>query len=111
LSDPGARQRRRLWLGLAAASLLLLLAGLAAGGDGWSPAAFAQLLRGPDAELIIGHIRAPRSLGAWLAGGLLGLAGALAQGLFRNPLADPFLRSTRCGCCWPAWWWAWCSAD
>jgi iron complex transport system permease protein len=97
LSDPGARQRRRLWLGLAAASLLLLLAGLAAGGDGWSPTAFAQLLRGPDAELIIGHIRAPRSLGAWLAGGLLGLAGALAQGLFRNPLADPFLLGSASG--------------
>ncbi len=36
-------------------------------------------------------IRPPRTLGAWLAGALLGLAGAVAQGLFRNPLADPYL--------------------
>jgi iron complex transport system permease protein len=89
--------RLRLMLGLGAASLLLLLAGLAAGGDGWSPAALAELLRGPDAQLIVGQIRAPRSLGAWLAGGLLGLAGALAQGLFRNPLADPFLLGSASG--------------
>ena len=95
--DPAARQRRRLGLGLAAASLLLLGAGLAAGGEGWSPAALMQLLRGPDAELIVGRIRAPRTLGAWLAGGLLGLAGALAQGLFRNPLADPFLLGSASG--------------
>jgi iron complex transport system permease protein len=36
-------------------------------------------------------------LGAWLAGGLLGLAGAVAQGLFRNPLADPFLLGSASG--------------
>jgi iron complex transport system permease protein len=28
---------------------------------------------------------------------LLGLAGALAQGLFRNPLADPFLLGSASG--------------
>jgi iron complex transport system permease protein len=96
LSAPAAR-RRRLAFGLALASLLLLCAGLAAGGEGWSPAALGELLRGPDAGLIVGQIRAPRSLGAWLAGGLLGLAGALAQGLFRNPLADPFLLGSASG--------------
>ena len=40
---------------------------------------------------IVWDIRLPRSLGACVAGALLGLAGALAQGLFRNPLADPYL--------------------
>ncbi|HMO47639.1 MAG TPA: iron ABC transporter permease [Rubrivivax sp.] len=84
-------------LALAAASALLLLAGLAAGGDGWSPAGLWQLLQGPDAALIVGRIRAPRTLGAWLTGALLGLAGALAQGLFRNPLADPFLLGSASG--------------
>jgi iron complex transport system permease protein len=90
-------RQRRLLLALAAASLLLLLAGLAAGGEGWSWTAFVQLLHGPDAGLIVGQIRAPRSLGAWLTGALLGLAGALAQGLFRNPLADPFLLGSASG--------------
>jgi iron complex transport system permease protein len=39
----------------------------------------------------------PRSLGAWFAGALLGLAGAVAQGLFRNPLADPYLLGSATG--------------
>ena len=91
------RRRLRLLLALALASVLLWAAGLAAGGDGWSPAGLWQLLQGPDAALIVGQIRAPRSLGAWLTGALLGLAGALAQGLFRNPLADPFLLGSASG--------------
>lgn len=92
-----AVRRRRLGFGLALCSLLLLSAGLVAGGEGWSLAELGDLLRGQDAWLIVGQIRAPRTLGAWLAGGLLGLAGALAQGLFRNPLADPFLLGSASG--------------
>ena len=46
---------------------------------------------------IVWDIRLPRSLGAWVAGALLGLAGALAQGLFRNPLADPYLLGSASG--------------
>jgi iron complex transport system permease protein len=49
------------------------------------------------AQQIVWDIRLPRTLGAWLAGGLLGLAGAVAQGLFRNPLADPFLLGSASG--------------
>jgi iron complex transport system permease protein len=90
------RQRRLLWV-LAAASGLLMLAGLAAGGDGWSWTSVAQWLQGPEGELIVGRIRAPRTMGAWLTGALLGLAGALAQGLFRNPLADPYLLGSASG--------------
>ena len=92
------RQRRvRLGLGLAALTLLLLAAGLAAGSEGWSIADLIQILSGPDAALIVGEIRAPRTLGAWLTGALLGLAGATAQGLFRNPLADPYLLGSASG--------------
>ena len=58
--------------------------------QGWS---FAW---GEDADLIAA-IRAPRTLGALLAGALLGLSGALAQGLFRNPLADPYLLGSAAG--------------
>ena len=46
---------------------------------------------------IVWDIRLPRSLGACVAGALLGLAGALAQGLFRNPLADPYLLGSASG--------------
>ena len=75
---------------LALLALLGLAAGLSAGSEGWS------LAWGADAELIQA-IRAPRSLGALAAGALLGLAGALAQGLFRNPLADPYLLGSAAG--------------
>jgi iron complex transport system permease protein len=92
------RQRRgRLAIGLAAITLLLMLAGLAAGSDGWSITALAHTLTGGDGGLIVGQIRAPRTLGAWLTGALLGLAGAIAQGLFRNPLADPYLLGSASG--------------
>jgi iron complex transport system permease protein len=49
------------------------------------------------AAQILWEIRLPRTLGAWLAGVLLGLAGAVAQGLFRNPLAEPFLLGSASG--------------
>jgi iron complex transport system permease protein len=84
---------------LATLTLLLLSAGLSAGSDGWG------WPRGDGADLVLWEIRAPRSLGAWLVGALLGLGGALAQGLFRNPLAEPFLLGAAPGATparWPA---------
>ncbi len=83
------------------ASLLLLLGGAtvllgtAAGSQGWQ----AWWALGPDdvSRQIVFDIRLPRSLGAWLGGALLGLAGAVAQGLFRNPLADPYLLGSASG--------------
>ncbi len=44
-----------------------------------------------DAEwLIIQEIRLPRALAAVLAGGLLGLSGAIMQSILKNPLASPY---------------------
>ena len=42
-------------------------------------------------EVILLDVRLPRVALAALAGGALALAGATYQGLFRNPLADPYL--------------------
>jgi iron complex transport system permease protein len=72
------------------AALLLGLCGLAAGSSGWS-------LHWSEDWALIAAIRAPRTLGAFLAGNLLGLGGAIAQGLFRNPLADPYLLGSSSG--------------
>ena len=36
-------------------------------------------------------VRMPRALGAMIIGAALGIAGAIAQGIFRNPLAEPTL--------------------
>ena len=80
----------RLALALGVAAGLMTLLGLAAGGDGWS-FAFSD-----DWDLVRA-IRLPRTIGAFAAGALLGLAGAIAQGLFRNPLADPYLLGTAAG--------------
>jgi iron complex transport system permease protein len=40
---------------------------------------------------ILLHLRLPRILTACLVGGLLGAAGVAYQGLYRNPLADPYI--------------------
>jgi iron complex transport system permease protein len=85
--------RPRFALALLAAGLVLALLGLLAGSQGFS----ADVLRDPALRDVLWNIRAPRTLGAWLAGALLGLGGALAQGLFRNPLADPYLLGTSAG--------------
>ena len=97
MSDIDRQRRQRLVIGLLLTTLLLAGAGLAAGSEGWSLFGLAQTWSGPDGALIIGQIRAPRTLGAWLTGALLGLAGATAQGLFRNPLADPYLLGSASG--------------
>lgn len=86
-------RRRRLVLLLALTALCALAAGLAAGSEGWSWPFAAD----PGEMIIVTRIRAPRTLAAWLTGALLGLAGAVAQGLFRNPLADPYLLGSASG--------------
>lgn len=80
-------------IGLTVASFLLALLGVAVGSAGWEPLMPADSA----AASIVRDIRLPRTLGAWLAGALLGLAGAVAQGLFRNPLADPYLLGSATG--------------
>jgi iron complex transport system permease protein len=48
-------------------------------------------------EIILLTLRLPSVLGAVLVGAALGVAGALLQGLLRNPLADPFLLGASSG--------------
>jgi iron complex transport system permease protein len=46
---------------------------------------------------VLWHLRLPRVLLAAAVGAALGVAGALAQGLFRNPMADPGLLGVTSG--------------
>ncbi len=80
-------------------SVLILVLGVLAGGSGWIWPWSTDFTNADGQVLaqILWDIRLPRGLGAWLAGGLLGLAGAVAQGLFRNPLADPYLLGSASG--------------
>ncbi|MFC4622619.1 FecCD family ABC transporter permease [Comamonas nitrativorans] len=92
---PAIKHVRGLGIALVLASVGLLIVGAAVGSTGleslwhWQGDAIARQ--------IVWEIRLPRSLGAWLAGALLGLAGAVSQGLFRNPLADPYLLGSASG--------------
>ena len=89
--------RRAVWLAsvLLIASALLLLVGASVGSTGFD--SVLRMAHDPVSLQIVWDIRLPRTLGAWLAGALLGLAGAVAQGLFRNPLADPYLLGSASG--------------
>ena len=84
-----------LGLGMCLLALGLLLLGASVGSTGFESVLNAR--HDAVAAQIVWDIRLPRSLGAWLAGALLGLAGAVAQGLFRNPLADPYLLGSASG--------------
>lgn len=92
-----SQHRRALALGVA---LLLLGAFVLVLGAGVGSTGFESVFKAwddPVALQIVRDIRLPRTLGAWLAGALLGFAGAVAQGLFRNPLADPYLLGSSSG--------------
>lgn len=81
-----------LWLGLA--SIAVLLISIATGSDGVSLRALTELWVHDDESLyaqVVRTLRLPRVLTAFACGGLLAVAGALMQVLFRNPLADPYI--------------------
>jgi iron complex transport system permease protein len=48
-------------------------------------------------EAILWQLRAPRVVLAALVGGMLAIAGSAYQGVFRNPLADPYLLGVAAG--------------
>ncbi|HEV2508816.1 iron ABC transporter permease [Bosea sp. (in: a-proteobacteria)] len=75
------------------AVLLTLAFGAMAGHDWVSPTRLVAALSG-DTSLqsqLLMVWRLPRVLAAALVGALLGLGGAIFQGVFRNPLAEPYL--------------------
>ncbi|WP_407518805.1 FecCD family ABC transporter permease [Methylobacterium oryzisoli] len=103
-----ALPRRRTGLLLFPALVLLVaaaaLVSLAAGAIAIPPARVAEVLwRGAadpalarDAFVVL-NIRLPRTLLGLLVGAALAVSGALMQGLFRNPLADPGLVGVSAG--------------
>ena len=95
-SDDGARLSY--WLAACVMTTLVLTCASLFIGTSSLETSLGWLLS-PDAQssVILWQIRLPRTVGAWAAGALLGLAGAIAQGLFRNPLAEPYLLGTASG--------------
>jgi len=109
-SDVRARGLTPLWACAAVAFLLVaLVAGVLVGpidlGIGRVLASAGARLHlpgvssplSPTEEAILWQIRVPRVVLAALVGGMLALAGATYQGVFRNPLADPYLLGVAAG--------------
>lgn len=103
--------RRQRAAALVVAGALLLLAVLVATSKGVTPLPVSGIvstlldrvglgvgtpLAGLDANVLL-DIRLPRVLLVALVGGVLALAGASYQGVFRNPLADPYLLGAAAG--------------
>ncbi|HEY6958773.1 MAG TPA: iron ABC transporter permease [Candidatus Limnocylindria bacterium] len=85
---------------LAAALLVSVAAGVVFGAVPLSPGELANALlgRGDAANAtIVRDLRLPRVLAAALVGGALAVAGALLQGMLRNPLADPYVTGASAG--------------
>ncbi len=83
----------RTWLLLGAALAVAIVLATSAGHDWASPLDLWRAIEG-DRSLrsrLLVDWRIPRVLAAGLVGALLGLGGAIYQGVFRNPLAEPYL--------------------
>ncbi len=87
----GTGRTNELILGLYLAIALAVVAAIIFGEVGLSSRQYVEALRDPasgPAE-VLWQVRAPRAVCALVVGAALGLAGAVLQGLLRNPLADP----------------------
>ncbi|MER7367672.1 iron ABC transporter permease [Nonomuraea wenchangensis] len=106
----GPSRARPLWLAGALGVLAVsMVAGLLGGAADMSPwqvvlqavdwLPFVQVDSGlaPVEQGLLFELRLPRVLVAAVVGGLLALAGAGYQGVFRNPLADPYLLGAAAG--------------
>ncbi|PZA05909.1 iron ABC transporter permease [Meiothermus sp. Pnk-1] len=89
--------RALVFLGLVGLLGVALVLGVGQGAVYVSPREVLRALSGAEVNPIVTDLRLPRVLGAMGVGAALGLAGAAFQGLFRNPLADPYLMGSAAG--------------
>src|SRR5262245_35924994 len=83
----------RVWLSLVLILAAAIVLAACAGHDWASPLDLARALAG-DTDMrsrLLVEWRMPRVLASTLVGVLLGIGGAVFQGVFRNPLAEPYL--------------------
>lgn len=97
LSLPLALRRSLVFAWLLALLLLALVLGVGLGAVSLSPAEVVGALLGRVENPIVTELRLPRVLAGVLVGAALAVSGAAFQGLFRNPLADPYLMGSASG--------------
>jgi iron complex transport system permease protein len=96
-AELGRLPRHGVWVGMLAVGLLLaIVVSLGVGAVGVPARKLALALLGREAltadqRVIVLSLRLPRILAAALVGSALSVSGLLFQGLFRNPLADPYV--------------------
>jgi iron complex transport system permease protein len=93
---------RLLWLLVAVAVLVcVVLASIAIGSRQIPIGSVLEALTDPsagdDEHVVVRSLRVPRTVAGLLVGAALGLAGAVMQGVTRNPLADPGLLGVSAG--------------
>ncbi|QKK01563.1 MAG: iron ABC transporter permease [Pseudomonadota bacterium] len=82
-----AKKRIAVGSGLILATLLAFLLAISWGSSGWH----WPWTSDSGTRLLIGELRLPRAIAAFVTGALLAQAGCLMQVLLRNPLADPYI--------------------
>lgn len=98
-----ARGRTRRTLGLVTASAALVAVAVASVAYGSKPIAIGEVFAalvdfdGSNDHLIVRSLRVPRTAIGLVVGAALGLAGAVMQGVTRNPLADPGILGVNAG--------------
>jgi iron complex transport system permease protein len=105
--DAFRRRPVRLAVGLVAALVAVVVAGIAAGSVAIPPRQSLEVVVGhltglgssvpATIDTIVWELRVPRVLLAAVVGAGLAVAGAVFQGLLRNPLADPYVLGTASG--------------
>ena len=107
-TNPPSRRRTVMVSGLTLAALTVaVIGGLVVGptpigvtrvvGDLFSHLGLGHSTLTPLQATIIWQLRAPRMVLGLLAGSMLAVAGGAYQGIFRNPLADPYLLGVAAG--------------
>lgn len=103
-----SRPKPWLWVGVAAAVVVALVVGVSVGAVAipphlalarafdWLPGVSATSLTSNETA-IVDHLRLPRVVLGALVGFTLALCGCAYQGVFRNPLADPYLLGAASG--------------
>jgi len=94
---PPALARGLVFLWLVALLLGAVVLGVGLGAVAVPPEAVVRALLGLEENPIVTELRLPRVLAGVLVGAALGVSGAAFQGLFRNPLADPYLMGSASG--------------
>ena len=98
-------RKKRLFISLIVFTFIIALASLTVGSASISPFEavkiiinyFTKVSQGDMSEKIIMNIRAPRVLMALFTGAGLAISGVTFQGLFKNPMGDPFVLGVSSG--------------